>query len=73
LVDESAGDSLVDDVCAEFQARSRKGQQAYGQKMTRQDLSLADWLRHMKEEMMDGLLYAEASLRWLDRVENDGK
>lgn len=73
LVDEPAGDSLVDDVCAEFQARSRKGQQAYGQKMTRQDLSLADWLRHMKEEMMDGLLYAEASLRWLDRVENDGK
>ena len=41
--------------------------------MTRQDLSLADWLRHMKEEMMDGLIYAEASLRWLDRVENDGK
>lgn len=34
LLDESAGDPLVDDVCADFQARSRLGQQKYGAKMT---------------------------------------
>ena len=44
---DSAGDPLVDDVCADFQARSRLGQQKYGMKMTRDDLGLSDWLHQV--------------------------
>lgn len=73
LLDPPAGDSLVDDVCAEFQARSRLGQQKYGMKMTRDDLALEDWLRHLKNELMDAVLYAEAALRRIDRQTDDGR
>lgn len=73
LLDPPAGDPLVDDVCAEFQARSRLGQQKYGMKMTRDDLALEDWLRHLKNELMDAVLYAEAALRRIERQTDDGR
>lgn len=73
LLGESADDPLVDDVCADFQVRSRLGQQKYGAKMTRDDLDLGAWLHHLKAELMDAVLYAEAALRRIDRTINDGK
>lgn len=73
LLDEPAGDPLVDDVCADFQARSRFGQKKYGTLMTRDDLSLTDWLHHLKAELMDAVLYAEAAIRRADRMTDDGR
>ncbi len=73
LLDDSSDDSLVDDVCADFKARSRIGQQKYGTKMTREDLSLVNWLHHLKSELMDAVLYGEAALRKLELMEDDGK
>lgn len=73
LLDESAGDPLVDDVCADFQARSRLGQQKYGAKMTRDDLGFDAWLHHLKTELMDAILYAEAAIRAVARTMADGR
>lgn len=74
LVDNgSAGDPLVDEICAEFQSRSRLGQKKYGKTMVRDDLSLCDWLQHLKQELMDSVLYGEAALRQLREWEDDGK
>lgn len=73
LLEESAGDPLVDDICDEFQTRSRQGQRKYGQKMTRSDLDLEEWLHHLKAELMDATLYAEAALRIVTRITDDGR
>lgn len=70
---DSAGDPLVDDVCADFQARSRLGQQKYGAKMTRDDLSLKDWIKHALEECLDQAVYLERLKRDVERTEDDGK
>lgn len=69
----SAGDPLVDKICGEFQSRSRLGQKKYGATMVRPDLSLCDWLQHLKQELMDSILYGEAALLQLRDCEDDGK
>ena len=69
----NSGDEIVDAVRERLLERSVTGQRKYGAKMTRDDLSLKDWLMHQQQELMDGALYAEAALRRLDRMEDDGK
>lgn len=68
-----SGDEIVDAVRHKYVKRAVVGQKKYGQKMTREDLSLKDWLTHHQEELMDATLYTEAEIRRLDRMENDGK
>jgi hypothetical protein len=50
-------DSVVFEVIKEFGARSQKGYEKYGTDMDRTDLSVADWAQHLREELMDGLVY----------------
>lgn len=43
--------------------RSRVGFAKYGVTTERTDLELADWLRHLQEELLDAAVYIEAALR----------
>jgi len=68
-----SGDEVVESVRHKYVKRAVVGQKKYGQKMTREDLSLKDWLMHHQEELMDATLYTEAEIRRLDRMQDDGK
>jgi hypothetical protein len=50
-------DSVVFEVIKEFGERAEKGYEKYGTDMDRTDLSVADWAQHLREELMDGLVY----------------
>jgi hypothetical protein len=50
-------DSVVFEVIKEFGERAEKGYNKYGTDMDRTDLSVADWAQHLREELMDGLVY----------------
>lgn len=50
-------DSVVFEVIKEFGERAQKGYDKYGTDMDRTDLSVADWAQHLREELMDGLVY----------------
>lgn len=50
-------DSVVFEIIKEFGERAKKGYEKYGTDMDRTDLSVADWAQHLREELMDGLVY----------------
>ena len=52
-------DSIVTSVVEQFKARSKMGEQKYGVNMDREDLQFPEWITHMKEELMDAILYLE--------------
>lgn len=55
-------DKNVESVCARLRERSEVGIRKYGVTTERGDLSRADWLRHLQEELMDAAVYIEAAL-----------
>jgi hypothetical protein len=52
-------DSIVKSVLNQFKARSKFGKEKYGTDLDREDLTFKDWVTHMKEELMDAILYLE--------------
>lgn len=46
-------------VFSEFIEREEVGKRKYGTTMDRKDLSLDEWIEHMKQELMDAILYLE--------------
>ena len=52
-------DSIVRSVTEQFKTRSEFGEKKYGVNMDRDDLTFPDWVTHMKEELMDAILYLE--------------
>ena len=52
-------DSIVRSVTEQFKTRSEFGEKKYGVNMDRDDLSFKEWVTHMKEELMDAILYLE--------------
>ena len=52
-------DSVVEKVISSFRERSELGIKKYGVTLDRGDLSLIQWIEHMKEELMDGILYLQ--------------
>jgi hypothetical protein len=50
---------LLGKLFAEFIEREERGWKKYGTTMDRKDLSLDEWIQHLKEELMDALLYLE--------------
>ena len=52
-------DSIVTSVLKQFKTRSEFGEKKYGVNMDREDLKFKEWVTHMKEELMDAILYLE--------------
>jgi hypothetical protein len=52
-------DSIVTSIIEQFKVRSKMGEQKYGVNMDREDLKFNEWVTHMKEELMDAILYLE--------------
>jgi hypothetical protein len=52
-------DSIVKSVIEQFTKRSEFGEKKYGVNMDREDLQFHEWVTHMKEELMDAILYLE--------------
>lgn len=48
---------LLDEVISEFKQREQRGFSKYGTTMDREDLSLPEWINHLREELMDAILY----------------
>jgi len=69
----NSGDEIVDAVRERLLERSIVGQQKYGVKMTRDDLSLKDWIKHALEECLDQAVYLERLARDVEMMEDDGK
>ena len=51
--------SIEEKVIAEIRERAKKGKGKYGTTMDRNDLSLKEWMQHLKEELMDGVIYTQ--------------
>jgi hypothetical protein len=50
-------DSVVFEIIKEFGDRAKKGYDKYGTDMDRTDLSIEAWAQHLREELMDALVY----------------
>lgn len=66
----SSTDPNVDDICNEFCTRAAKGFEKYGVNTTRTDLELADWIQHLKEELMDSIVYIHRIQKELNNAGN---
>ena len=52
-------DPIVAAVIRKMYQRSQVGIKKYGTTMERDDLSYAEWLTHLQEEMLDAAIYCE--------------
>jgi hypothetical protein len=52
-------DSIVDSVVDKFIDRARFGKKKYGVGLDREDLTFPDYVTHLREELMDGILYLQ--------------
>jgi hypothetical protein len=64
-------DSVVFEIIKEFGERAEKGYEKYGTDMDRTDLSVADWCQHLREELMDGLVYLTRLKRDISFLEEE--
>lgn len=48
---------VEDKVCRLLQERAEFGLSKYGVSMERDDLSVKDWLKHTRDELMDAVVY----------------
>lgn len=64
-------DSIVNTIISKFTERSNMGYIKYGKTLDRTDLSTADWIKHMQEELMDAILYLERLRKNMDMSGND--
>ena len=62
-------DSTLDRVVEEMRKRQELGLNKYGCTVDRNDLSGKEWLQHLKEELMDGVLYAQRAIDTLEKLE----
>ena len=52
-------DYVVDSVIDKFIERATFGREKYGVGLEREDLNFMDYVKHLREELMDGILYLE--------------
>ena len=52
-------DYVVDSVIDKFIERAQFGREKYGVGLEREDLNFMDYVKHLHEELMDGILYLE--------------
>jgi hypothetical protein len=61
---------LLGKLFAEFVEREERGVKKYGTTMDRNDLSLDEWIQHLKEELLDAICYLQ---KVQDIIEQNGK
>ena len=54
-------DSVVESIKNQFDKRSSLGIKKYGTTLNENELSLTEWMEHLKQELMDAILYIERS------------
>lgn len=59
-------DPIVAAVMRLLAERSAAGMREHGAMLTRPDVDLAGWLRHLQQELLDGANYIEAALRKIE-------
>jgi hypothetical protein len=52
-------DAITEAVVAQLRTRAKKGKLKYGTTMERDDLTFAEWIQHLQEELMDAVVYIE--------------
>jgi len=62
--------TILDSIVKEFTIREQRGVDKYKTTMDRKDLSKLEWLQHLKEELMDAVLYVEKIITLLKGEEN---
>jgi len=58
---------ILAEVINDMRSREEKGLETYGTNMDRKDLTTSQWITHLKEELMDAILY----LKKLESIQND--
>jgi hypothetical protein len=58
---------ILAEVINDMRSREEKGLETYGTSMDREDLSTSQWITHLKEELMDAILY----LKKLESIQNN--
>lgn len=61
-------DEIVKRVLAKYVERSNVGLKKYGTPLTRNDLTLDQWIEHLQQEMMDATLYLERIKKDIDLI-----
>jgi len=64
-------DSVVFEIIKEFGERAAKGYNKYGTDMDRTDLSVTDWAQHLREELMDALVYLTRLKKDIIKLEDE--
>lgn len=52
-------DSVVESIIKQFQERSEVGIKKYNTTLDRTDLTDLEWMEHLKQELMDAILYLQ--------------
>ena len=52
-------DAITEAIVAQLRTRAKKGKLKYGTTMERDDLTFAEWIQHLQEELMDAVVYIE--------------
>jgi nucleoid-associated protein YejK len=65
-VDIESKDPVIEQLVAELRRRSEFGLKKYGVPLSREDLTLKDWLRHALEETLDKAGYLQAAINSLE-------
>jgi len=66
-------DPNVNEICNEFELRSLHGFKKYGVTTERTDLDLMQWIQHLKEELMDAVVYIHRIQKELKEKQDDLK
>lgn len=67
----SSPDKNVNEICGEFVDRSLHGFNKYGVTTERTDLDFDQWLQHLKEELMDAVVYVHRVQKERENGSND--
>lgn len=62
-------DSVVKSIIEQYKQRSDVGIEKYNTTLDRKDLTLTEWLEHLKQELMDATLYLQRLQNELEYVE----
>jgi hypothetical protein len=66
-------DKNVNEICKEFVTRSQHGFTKYGVTTERSDLSYEQWVQHLKEELMDAVVYIHKVQQEMKKYYDDAK